>query len=49
MFEIWESPEAFDALVTLLGPVMEALGIQLAQLRTIMPSIGLVQQCSRSR
>jgi hypothetical protein len=38
VFDIWDSQEAF------LGPVMEELGIELAQPPTIMPVVDLVQQ-----
>ena len=36
--------EAFDKFLTYLGPVMEELGIELAQPPTIMPIVDLVQQ-----
>ena len=42
--EAWESQEAFDEFLTYLGPVMEELGIELAQPPTIMPIVDLVQQ-----
>ena len=44
VFDIWESQEAFDEFLTYLGPVMEELGIELAQPPTIMPIVDLVQQ-----
>ena len=44
VFDIWESQEAFDEFVTFLGPVMEELGIELAQPPTIMPIVDMVQQ-----
>jgi hypothetical protein len=44
VFDIWESQEAFDEFLTYLGPVMEELGIELAQPPVIMPIVGLVQQ-----
>jgi hypothetical protein len=44
VFDIWESQEAFDEFLKYLGPVMEELGIELAQPPTIMPIIDLVQQ-----
>jgi hypothetical protein len=31
VFDVWESQEAFDEFLTFLGPVMEELGIELAQ------------------
>ena len=43
VFDVWESQEAFDEFLTYLGPVMEELGIELAQPPTIMPIIDLVQ------
>ena len=43
VFDIWESQEAFDEFLTYLGPVMEELGIELAQPPTIMPIVDLVQ------
>lgn len=43
VFDIWESQEAFDAFLTYLGPVMEELGIELAQPPVIMPLVDLVQ------
>ena len=44
VFDIWESQEAFDEFLTYLGPVMEELGIELAQPPVIMPLVDLVQQ-----
>ena len=44
VFDIWESQEAFDEFLTFLGPVMQELGIELAQPPTIMPIVDLVQQ-----
>ncbi|HTW20298.1 MAG TPA: hypothetical protein VME70_08820 [Mycobacteriales bacterium] len=44
VFDVWESQEAFDEFVTYLGPVMEELGIELAQPPTIRPIVDLVQQ-----
>jgi len=44
VFDIWESQEAFDEFLTYLGPVMQELGIELAQPPTIMPIVDLVQQ-----
>jgi hypothetical protein len=44
VFDIWESQEAFDEFLTYLQPVMEELGIELAQPPTIMPIVDLVQQ-----
>jgi len=44
VFDIWESQEAFDELLKYLGPIMEELGIELAQPPTIMPIVDLVQQ-----
>jgi hypothetical protein len=44
VFDIWESQEAFDEFLKYLGPVMEELGIELAQPPTIMPIVDLVQQ-----
>jgi hypothetical protein len=43
VFDIWESQEAFDEFLTYLGPVMEELGIELAQPPMIMPLVDLVQ------
>jgi len=42
VFDIWESQEAFDEFLTFLGPVMQDLGIELAQPPTIMPVVDLV-------
>jgi hypothetical protein len=44
VFDVWESQEAFDEFLTYLGPVMQELGIELAQPPTIMPIVDLVQQ-----
>ena len=44
VFDIWDSQEAFDEFLTYLGPVMEELGIELAQPPHIMPVVDLVQQ-----
>ena len=44
VFDIWDSQEAFDEFLTYLGPVMEQLGIELAQPPVIMPIVDLVQQ-----
>ena len=44
VFDIWESQEAFDEFLTYLVPVMQELGIELAQPPTIMPVVDLVQQ-----
>jgi len=44
VFDVWESQEAFDTFLTYLGPVMEELGIELAQPPVIMPIVDLVQQ-----
>jgi hypothetical protein len=44
VFDIWDSQEAFDEFVTHLGPVMEELGIELAQPPVVMPVVDLVQQ-----
>lgn len=44
VFDVWESQEAFDEFLTYLRPVMEDLGIELAQPPTIMPIVDLVQQ-----
>jgi hypothetical protein len=43
VFDVWESKDAFDTFLTYLGPVMEELGIELAQPPTIMPIVDLVQ------
>ena len=42
VFDVWESQEAFDEFLKYLGPVMEELGIELAQPPTIMPIVDLV-------
>jgi hypothetical protein len=44
VFDIWESKEAFDEFLTYLGPVMEELGIELAQPPEILPIVYFVQQ-----
>lgn len=44
VFDVWESQEAFDGFLRYLGPVMEDLGIELAQPPAIMPIVDLVQQ-----
>ena len=44
VFDIWDSQEAFDEFLTYLRPVMEELGIELAQPPTIMPVVDLVRQ-----
>ena len=44
VFDVWESQEAFDEFLTYLGPVMQELGIELAQPPSIMPVVDLVQQ-----
>jgi hypothetical protein len=44
VFDIWESQQAFDEFLTFLGPVMEELGIELAQPPVIMPVVDLIQQ-----
>ena len=44
VFDVWESQEAFDEFVTYLGPIMQELGIELAQPPSIMPIVDLVQQ-----
>ena len=44
VFDIWESQEAFDNFLTFLGPVMEELGIELAQPPAVMPIVDLLQQ-----
>jgi hypothetical protein len=43
VFDIWETQEAFDTFLTYLGPVMQELGIELAQPPVIMPIVDLVQ------
>ncbi len=43
VFDIWETQEAFDVFLTYLGPVMQGLGIELAQPPVIMPIVDLVQ------
>jgi hypothetical protein len=44
VFDIWDSQESFDEFLTHLGPVMEELGIELAQPPVVMPVVDLVQQ-----
>jgi hypothetical protein len=44
VFDVWESQEAWDEFLTYLGPVMQELGIELAQPPAIMPIVDLVQQ-----
>jgi hypothetical protein len=44
VFDVWESQGAFDEFLTYLAPVMEELGIELAQPPTIMPMVDLIQQ-----
>ena len=44
VFDVWDSQEAFDEFLTYLGPVMQELGIELAQPPVIMPVVDLVQQ-----
>ncbi len=44
VFDIWESKDAYEEFLTYLGPVMEELGIELAQPPTIMPIVHLEQQ-----
>jgi hypothetical protein len=44
VFDVWESQEEFDEFLTHLGPVMQELGIELAQAPVIMPIVDLVQQ-----
>ncbi len=44
VFDVWESQEAFDEFLTYLGPVMQELGIELAQPPNIMPIVDLFQQ-----
>ncbi len=44
VFDVWESQEAFDEFLKYLGPVMQELGIELAQPPAIMPIVDLVQQ-----
>jgi D-mannonate dehydratase len=43
VFDVWENQEAFDEFLTFLVPVMEELGIELAQPPTIMPIMDLEQ------
>lgn len=44
VFDVWDSQEAFDEFLTHLGPVMQELGIELAQPPAIMPIVDLIQQ-----
>jgi hypothetical protein len=44
VFDVWESQEAFDEFLTYLGPVMEEVGIELAQPPEVVPIVDLVQQ-----
>jgi hypothetical protein len=44
VFDIWETREAFDEFLTYLAPVMEELGIELAQPPAFMPVIDLIPQ-----
>jgi hypothetical protein len=44
VFDVWDSQEAFDEFLTYLGPVMQEIGIELAQPPTVMPVVDLVQQ-----
>jgi hypothetical protein len=44
VFDVWGSQEAFGAFLTYLRPVMEELGIELAQPPAIMPIVDLVLQ-----
>jgi hypothetical protein len=44
VFDVWESQKAFDEFLTHLGPVMEDLGIELAQPPAIMRIVDPVQQ-----
>ena len=44
VFDIWESQDSFDAFLTHLGPVMDRLGIELAQPPLVMPLVDLIQQ-----
>jgi len=44
VFDVWESQEAFDEFLTYLVPILEDLGIELAQPPEIMPVVDLVQQ-----
>jgi hypothetical protein len=44
VFDVWDSQEAFDEFLTVLGPIMGELGIELAQPPTIMPIVDLIQQ-----
>ena len=44
VFDVWESQEAFDQFLGHLQPVMEELGIELAQPPMIMPVVDLIQQ-----
>jgi len=44
VFDIWENQEAFDEFLTYLEPVMEELGIELAQPPVVMPVVDFEQQ-----
>jgi hypothetical protein len=44
VFDVWESRETFDEFLAYLGPVMDELGIELAQPPVFMPIVDLVQQ-----
>jgi hypothetical protein len=44
VFDVWESQEAFDQFLAYLGPILEELGIELAQPPAIMPLVDLVVQ-----
>jgi hypothetical protein len=44
VFDVWESQEAFDEFLTHLVPILQELGIELAQPPAIMPMVDLVQQ-----
>jgi hypothetical protein len=44
VFDVWDSQEAFDELLTHLGPVMGEIGIELDGPPVIMPVVDLVQQ-----
>jgi hypothetical protein len=41
VFDAWETQEAFDEFLTYLGPILEELGIELAQPPTIVPIVDL--------
>jgi hypothetical protein len=44
VFDIWDNQEAFDEFLTYLEPVMEELGIELAQPPVVMPVVDFEQQ-----